>query len=115
MFDEIDISRIETCFGSPMKLSSFCNVWFEVHVERYDSDYVPFMCRVTWCKQKDFRVQTWICQFVENSMDGIQFGQHTMKIGEYRKYRIHGILRGRFDYFGEYDDNLEILKVKRIK
>lgn len=87
-----------------------------IQVFREDSEYFPRRYRVFYIRQKDFGVQQWIYSIVDclRSMGGVP-GDQSMKLGESRRYFCKVRLRAFQDYWGEWDDDIEFLKVKRVK
>lgn len=88
---------------------------FEVVVEKFDSKWVPFRYHLSWCKQRDAQRRDWLGEAVDClSGHGDIPGTESMAVGERRRYRIKATLHGSFDYWGEYDEDMEFHQVKCI-
>jgi len=86
-----------------------------IQVRRTDSKWIPFEHRMFYCKQKDVYDRDWASEEVSllSVLGGVP-GQHKMKIDESRRYWATIRLICTRDYWGEYDYDVEFLKVKRI-
>lgn len=96
-----------TCIGSEI-------VTIGVHVERFDSEWIPLRYRMFWCKQRNVNVQEWAAVEVDLlSVHGFIPAVNRMKVGETRRYWVRMLISAYRDYWGEHDTEVEILKVRR--
>ena len=94
-----------------------------IQVTRQDSEWIPFEYRMFWCKQQgqheDPRYISdaeWAQEMVGmlNVLGGVP-GEYKMKVGESRRYWATLRLSAWSDSMGEWDENVEFLKVRRAK
>lgn len=100
----------------PSERKNWAEATVGIQVLREDSEYFERRYRVFYIRQKDFEVQQWIYSIVDSlsCLGGVP-GDQTMKEGESRRYFCKVLLRAYQDYLGDWDDDIEFLKVKRSK
>ena len=92
------------------------NIRVGIEVTRYDSKWIPFEYRMFYCKQQDTHIWDWANESTGllGVLGGVP-GEHKMQVGEVRKYWVHGTLTYSTDYWGESDQDFEMISVKRVK
>ncbi len=97
-------------------MSYYANVRVGILVQRQDSFYMPFTYEMFYCKQKEEGLVDWAQESVGLLcvLGGLP-GKHKMKIGESRKYWVHATLTFTTDYWGESDQDMEIISMRRCK
>ena len=86
------------------------NLRIGLQVERLDSKYNPFKYACFYCKQVARR------NFINDEVDlfssyGFDWLFKNMKVGEVRKYWVHGTLSYQ-SYEGEWDSDFELISIK---
>lgn len=99
-----------------MSKNHYANVRVGVLVKRHDSKWIPFTHEMFYCKQKEDGLVDWALESVGllGVLGGLP-GEHKMKIGESRKYWVHATLTYSEDYWGEADEDMEIISMRRCK
>jgi hypothetical protein len=82
---------------------------FEVEVERFDSEWVPFRYRLVHVRQTNtYGESDWLNIGVDLFA---QFGMNhvfkNMKVGDRWKFRVRGTFTASRDYWGEYDEGFQ--------
>jgi len=92
------------------------NVRLGIKVTRYASKRTPFKYEMFYCKQNDNKTAELAYESVGllGVLGGIP-GEHKMELGESRKYWCHCTLVYTTDYYGESDEDVEFISVKRVK
>lgn len=93
-----------------------------IKVECFDSEHREHEYRMFHCRQRDqgdekrCSIEDWMRDVVScfpyfGDLPGVK----TMKPGEVRRYWVHLRVTGTQDYWGDYDEDVDLLKVRRIK
>ena len=92
------------------------NVRVGILVQRHDSKWIPFTHEMFYCKQKEDGLVDWAQESVGllGVLGGLP-GEDKMQIGESRKYWVHATLTYNTDYWGDDDQNMIIISMRRIK
>ena len=101
---------------------SYAKVRVGILVERHDSKWRPFSysmfhCRsrdrgdAKYCSISDWMNETISCFPYAGELPGVK----KIPVGGSRRYWVHLSVERSFDYWGEYDENVEILKVRPCK
>jgi len=92
------------------------NVRLGIKVTRWDSKYIPFTHEMFFCKQRDDFTVDWARESVSllGVLGGVP-GECKIEVGETRKYWCHATLVYSTDYWGEADEDVEFITVKRIQ
>lgn len=96
---------------------STATVTVGILVERQDNEWRPFIHSMFYIKQrKEVGVVDWASESVNLLcvLGGVP-GQKTMKIGERRRYWARIEVQYWEDYYGEGDQDVVFLKVRRAK
>lgn len=85
-------------------------------VERRDSKWIPFEYRMFHCRQRNPNTWDWANSLVGmlGVLGGLP-GEEKMKVGEVRRYWVRMSMHAWSDYWGEWDEDVEILKIRRAK
>lgn len=87
----------------------------EVVVDRLCSKVRPFDVRVSWCKTRDPHGRAWVQDSVSEQLEMAPLSEMwSMEVGDRRRYRVRLELSGAIDTFGEYDEELNVLRCKRV-
>lgn len=100
-----------------MALISSRTVTVGIEVERQDSEWIPLEYRMFWCKQRaDHGAVDWAREEVGLlSIRGDPFNLMKHPVGTRRRYWVRMLMESHQDYWGEWDSEVEFLKVKRAK
>jgi hypothetical protein len=88
-----------------------------IRVERFDSKYIPFEYHLFHLRQQGSDgVADWAQESVGllGVLGGLP-GEHKMHIGEVRKYWVRMRMSYWEDYWGEGNQDIEILKIRRCR
>ena len=83
-----------------------------VRVEN-QSEYQSLHQAMFHCRQRDRRTVDWAREAITYMPPLVE--QNRLKLGEVRRYWVRLEIIGSFDYFGEYDEEVRILKIRRAK
>ncbi|MDR9847090.1 hypothetical protein [Herbaspirillum huttiense] len=86
-----------------------------IQVTRYEG-YPDLGYRMFWCKRKDFETNEWLRQIIYSlNYHGGMPGDDRMKVGESRRYWVWISVKCHQDRWGEWEDTVEFMKIKRAK
>lgn len=91
-----------------------------IEVTRNDSEWSQADYRMFWCRQKDKAPDQYVWSWAQECVSCLPYHGHlpgvlALPIGTTARYWVTMVLTGTRDYWGEYDDEVEILKCRRIK
>ncbi len=103
-----------------MSIVAISIVRIGVEVTRNDSKWVPFDYRLFHCRQGDHPPDNCVRSWAEGAVEllgvcGGLPGQGKLKVGDSARYWATLRLIGTRDYWGEYDDEIEVIKCRRIR
>lgn len=85
-------------------------------VERSSSTWVPFEYRMFFCRQKDVPpnncVAEWASDVISCMSGEVLPGVGKLRVGERKRFWVTLLLTGTRDYWGEYDDEYEVIKCR---
>lgn len=90
-----------------------------IHVTRHESKYIPFRYHMFYCRKKDKGDAKYVAtaDWMESVIDCMP---HTFELDEVekipvggsRRYWVHMTVTGWCDYWGEYDEEVVVHKVR---
>ena len=100
-----------------MALTSSMTVTVGIEVGRRDSGWIPLEYRMFWCKQRaDHALVDWANEEVGLlTVRGDPFNMMKHPPGTRRRYWVRMLMESHRDYWGEWDSEVEFLKVRRAK
>lgn len=101
---------------------AFAKVRVGIKVTRTGSKHFSFDYEMFYCRSKDrgnkrrTPISDWMRDVVECMPYSVRIpSANKLKIGESARYFVQIMVEGYTDYWGEYDENVAILKCRRIK
>lgn len=103
---------------------TYAKVRVGIQVTRQDCKWIPFTYRMFWCKQREVPPpESRLCPVSDCAQESISMlgelggvpGEHKMKVGESRRYWATLCLHAYQDYWGECDEDVEFIRIRRAK
>jgi hypothetical protein len=100
-----------------MSSSSTARVRVGILVTRHDSKWIPFTYSMFYMRShRNTPLADWASEsvYLLSVLGGVP-GQQRMKVGETRRFFAHVELSYWHDYWGECDQDIELLSCRRVK